>query len=112
MGAVSTRKSSAAERGGSTFLPSVPDAVLPSTRTDLPFSGERKKETVVALSAMVAALLSEMLSSDQIVLAMYKAEAMAKDAGVSDEEFLRVKTGLVKYWARQKAGNPLGGMFG
>lgn len=66
---------------------------------------------MVVLAAMVAALLSEMLSGDLMALAMYRAEAMAKESGVSKEEFERVKKELVRFWAEKKAGNPMGGMF-
>ena len=73
--------------------------------------GGCKPETVVALTAVVAGLLSEMLSGDMVALAMYRAEAMALESGVSPEEFAMVKAKMIGYWARKKAGNPLGGMF-
>ena len=95
---------------GNSLQPSEQDVVLHSTAVDnqLP---QISSETVVSLSAITAGLLSEMLSPDAVWLAMRKAEGMAIKAGVSQEEFNRVKSNLNKFWAKKKAANPIGGMF-
>jgi preprotein translocase subunit Sec61beta len=92
---------------GKSLQPSEPGVAPHGTETGAPYS----PETVVVLSAMVAGMLGEMLSPDAVWLAMRKAEKMSADAGVSKEEFERVKAGLTRFWEKKKAENPLGSMF-
>ena len=113
MDAVSMRRSSTAVTGGTSALLSAPGAAVPSTEIGPPLSAAEllNSETVVALSAIILGLLSEVLSEDTIWLAMHRAAELAKGAGVSEEEFLRVKVELVKAWAVKKANNPMRSLF-
>lgn len=111
MDAVSTRKSSRVKTvAGELLRPLEQDAVLPSIRTGRPSFAD-SEEAVVVLVAMLASLMSNVLSGDVMALSMYSAKKMAKESGVSDEEFERVIKGLYKFWAKKKASNPIGGMF-
>lgn len=112
MRVVSTKTSSKGLTSrGSSLQPSEPDVVALSIRTELPSFGDCNPETVKALTAMILALLRNVLSGDVICLSTYAARDMAKRAGVSDEEFERVLKTLMEYWAASKARNPLGSMF-
>ena len=106
-----TRSSTALTRRGNSLRHSAPDAAALSTATESDLSGGYSKETVIALSAMVAGLLAQTLNGDSVWLAMRDAELMASQAGVSKEEFERVRSRLTKYWEKRKASNPLSCLF-
>lgn len=95
---------------GELLRPLEQDAVLPSTQTGRP-SFVDSEEAVVVLVAMLASLMSNVLSGDVMALSMYSAKKMAKESGVSDKEFERVMKELFSFWAKKKASNPIGGMF-
>ena len=68
-------------------------------------------ETVKALTAITMGLLKETLSGDAIYLAMGAAKKVALESGVSLDEFHRVESHILRFWARSKSRNPLAGMF-
>lgn len=98
---------------GKSLPPSGPGAVAVSTTTGRRFSEEFEvtPETVKALASITTALLSEMMSGDLMYLAMGAAQKMAIESGVSPEEFNRVKSHLLAFWRRKRAGNPMSEMF-
>lgn len=111
MDAVYTKKSSRVKTvAGESLRPLEQDVALHSTPTGRPLFAD-SEEAVVVLVAMLVSLMSNVLSEDVIALSIYSAKKMAKESGISDEEFERVVKGLYKFWARKKASNPIGGMF-
>lgn len=65
----------------------------------------------MALTAMLVGLFRNTLSSDVLSLSMGYAERMAKEAGVSEAEWVRVKEIALRAWQRESSKNPLKGMF-
>lgn len=82
-------------------------AALRATGCDLGNSGE----TVLALCALLSGILREVLSPDMIVLGIYQAEVLAKQAGVPKEEMDRVIQVVFENWLRNRSANPLSRMF-
>jgi hypothetical protein len=82
-------------------------AALRSIPTELGCS----PESVMALTAMLVGLFRNTLSSDTLFLSLSYAERMAKDAGVSDAEWTRVKEIALRAWQRESSKNPMKGMF-
>lgn len=85
----------------------MPVAALPETLSDLKCSNE----TLISLSVICAGLLSEVMSSDVMYLAMGRAEDDAKMAGINPEEFNRVKKIILLHWQHQRTKNPLSGLY-
>lgn len=65
----------------------------------------------MALCALLSGILREVLAQDMIVLGVYRAQDLAKQAGVSDAEMQRVLKVVVGHWQRSRSANPLSGMF-
>jgi hypothetical protein len=55
--------------------------------------------------------MAETLSSDAFYLAVIRGERLAKANGVSQEEWRRVGNIVLEHWKRERAKNPLSGMF-
>lgn len=68
-------------------------------------------DSVMALCALYMGLLRQTLSEDSFVLGVYDGERIAMEAGVSPEEWKRVGKVVLSYWQRERAKNPLAGMF-
>jgi hypothetical protein len=91
---------------GSSIQLSEPDAAAPcSTQT------ASASSTNVVLLAIIQALLGETLNPDSFSLAAYRAIATCRKAGVPDAEIDRVFNIILHQWRREKAANPLNGLF-
>lgn len=95
------------EQTGTLPPPLVRAAALRSIPTELGCS----PESVLVLTAILLGLLRNTLSSDTLFLALGRARQLAKEAGVSDAEWERVKGIVERAWKHESAKNPLKGMF-
>ncbi len=65
----------------------------------------------MALCALLSGIVREVLAQDMIVLGVYRARDMAREAGVPEAEMTRVTQAVVEHWKRSRSANPLSGMF-
>ncbi|MHB8524110.1 MAG: hypothetical protein ACYDH9_25595 [Limisphaerales bacterium] len=63
------------------------------------------------MSAICTGLLAEALSPDAMFLALDRAARAAAAAGVSQSEYERVQTIILRHWQARRAGNPLSKLF-
>lgn len=92
--------------GGSHLL-SEQAAALQAIPTELGCS----PSSVMVLCAMYMGLLRTTLSEDSFYLAMRSGQKTCLDAGVSAEEFERVKKVIHGYWSREREKHPLRHMY-
>lgn len=95
-------------KSGTGTRPSVLDAALHLTATDLPFF----EKLVATLSALALSMGDQILSSDCMYLAINSARRIAQEkCGVTREEFDEIAAPLIAHWAKRRSRNPLSGMF-
>jgi len=87
---------------------SEPVVVLPAIPTD---EIGCSPEAVKALTALCLGLMRQTLSGDAFYLAALSGEQLALENGVSPEEWKRVGKIVLRHWQRERAKNPLSGMF-
>jgi hypothetical protein len=92
---------------GTSLQPSERAAALRAIPTEVGCS----PDAVTALCGLVMGFAQQTLSEDSFALAVYEGERIAKQAGVSREEWRRVGRVVLNYWKRERAKNPLAGMF-
>lgn len=92
---------------GTQNLPLAQAVAVHLTPTGTPCS----EPTLISLSACVAALLSNTLSEDVIMLSMRRARNMATQTGVTNEEFDRVQGLMMRAWKQSFNQNPLSCLF-
>ena len=93
-------------------LPSAPVVASPSlTKTEIGSSGLSDQEKLICLSALVAALQSEVLSGDQWWMAMHNAQRAARGHGVGTHRFTIFRETLEGARKVRFSSNPLSSMF-
>lgn len=63
------------------------------------------------LTIILESLMDQTLNPDSLWLAMNSAQHKCQDAGLSSEEFNRIREIIVRRWAARRGMNPLSGMF-
>jgi hypothetical protein len=112
--AASTAKSLPAKRkNGLVHQPSVQAVVPPSTAIERDFLPlDPNYSTLVALGAIIIGMLRLQTDGNCIWLAMNMAQRMAKDFGVPQDEFERVKATIVSKWKNIGATDPIRAALG
>jgi hypothetical protein len=93
---------------GSSLQPSEPVAVCPCS---IPTGFSGSEESVRALTCLLLGLLRETLSGDAVYLSVMRAKTLARENGVSEQEFNRVAEIVVIDWHIKRKENPMSCLF-
>jgi hypothetical protein len=88
---------------GITARPSVPDAA----RLSIPCADS---ENVLCLTLIASSLMAQTLNPDVMYLALSEAQTMAEIAGITEENFHKVRDAVVHHWLQRRSSHPLSGL--